>query len=50
MNTRQFLLVGISVLASAMAGHAVAQETQEQYLQIAEIEVDPAQRCGQRAH
>ncbi len=43
MNARQLLLVGISVLASAMCGVAVGQEMQGQYVQIAEIEIDPAQ-------
>jgi quinol monooxygenase YgiN len=43
MNIRQLLLVGISVLASALCGAAVAQEMQGQYVQIAEIEIDPAQ-------
>jgi quinol monooxygenase YgiN len=42
MNIRQLLLVGISVLASAVCGAAVAQEMQGQYVQIAEIEIDPA--------
>jgi quinol monooxygenase YgiN len=43
MNTKQFLIFGASVLASALCGRVVAQETQGQYVQIAEIEVDPAQ-------
>ena len=43
MNIRQLLLVGISLLASAVCGAAVAQEMQGQYVQIAEIEIDPAQ-------
>ena len=43
MNTRQLLLVGMSVLASAVCGAAAAQEMQGQYVQIAEIEIDPLQ-------
>jgi quinol monooxygenase YgiN len=43
MNIRQLLLVGISLLASAVCGAAVAQEMQGQYVQIAEIEIDAAQ-------
>ena len=43
MDTRQLLLVAISVLASAVCGAAVAQEMQGQYVQIAEIEIDPTQ-------
>jgi quinol monooxygenase YgiN len=43
MNTRQLVFVGVSVLASALCGVAAAQEKQEQYVQIAEIEIDPAQ-------
>ena len=43
MNTRQLLLVGMSVLASALCGASAAEEMQGQYLQIAEIEIDPLQ-------
>jgi quinol monooxygenase YgiN len=43
MDWRQLLLVGISLLASAGGGVAIAQEMQGQYVQIAEIEIDPAQ-------
>ena len=43
MNTRQLLLVGMSVLVSAACGPAGAQEMQGQYVQIAEIEIDPLQ-------
>jgi quinol monooxygenase YgiN len=43
MNTRQLLLVGMSVLASAVCGAAAAQEMQDQHVQIAEIEIDPLQ-------
>jgi quinol monooxygenase YgiN len=43
MNTKQFLMIGISMLASAAAGPASGQEKQEQYIQVAEIEIDPSQ-------
>ena len=51
MNTKQLLVLGASVLASSLSGPAVAQETQGQmqrqmqgqYVQVAEIEIDPAQ-------
>lgn len=43
MNPRQLLFVGASILASALSGVAVSQEIQEQYMQIAEIEIDPSQ-------
>ncbi len=43
MITRQLLLVGISIFASALCGAATAQEMQGQYVQIAEIEIDPLQ-------
>src|SRR3954468_4686902 len=43
MNIGQLFIVGASVLASAFSGSATAQETQGQYVQVAEIEIDPAQ-------
>lgn len=43
MNTRQLMLLGASVFAAAACGVAIAQEMQGQYVQIAEIEIDPAQ-------
>jgi quinol monooxygenase YgiN len=43
MNNKQLLLIGASVLASVLVRGAVAQETQGQYVQIAEIEIDSAQ-------
>ena len=43
MNTRQMFLVGASILASMLGGVATAQETPKPYVQIAEIEIDPAQ-------
>ena len=43
MSLRQLLILGASVLASALCGRAVALEAQGQYVQVAEIEIDPAQ-------
>jgi quinol monooxygenase YgiN len=41
MNARQLLVLGASVLASSLAGSAVADRMQEPYVRVAEI--DPAQ-------
>lgn len=53
MNTKQLLILGASVLASSLCGRAVAQETQGQmqgqYVQVAEIEIDPARLDEYRA-
>src|SRR5216117_1808747 len=49
MNTKQLLILGASVLLSSPCGHAVAQEMQGQYVQVAEIEIDPAQLEGYKA-
>ena len=43
MNTRQFFFIGASLLASALGGSAAAQETEGQYVQVAEIDIDPLQ-------
>jgi quinol monooxygenase YgiN len=43
MNTRQLFVLGASMLAAALGGRAVAQQAEGQYLQVAEIEIDPAQ-------
>jgi quinol monooxygenase YgiN len=43
MNAKQLLILGASMLASPLSGHAVAEERQGQYVQVAEIEIDPAQ-------
>jgi quinol monooxygenase YgiN len=49
MNTRQLFFVGASILASTLGGVAAGQERQEQYVQIAEIEIDPAQLADYKA-
>src|SRR3954469_11423834 len=42
MDAKQFLFVGASLLATAI-GAAAAEETHRPYVQVAEIEIDPAQ-------
>jgi quinol monooxygenase YgiN len=46
---RQFLLLSASILAGFLGSRALAQGAQEQYVQLAEIEVDPAQLESYRA-
>ena len=43
MNIGRLLVFGLSVLASLVSGPAIAAESQPQYVQVAEIEIDPAQ-------
>jgi quinol monooxygenase YgiN len=43
MDTKQLLILGASVLASAFGASAVAQDLKEPYVRLAEIEIDPAQ-------
>ena len=43
MNAKQFLILCASVLASSLGGLVHAEETQGQYVRLAEIEIDPAQ-------
>lgn len=43
MNSKQLLFIGAWILGSALGGVAAAQETQQPYVQVAEIEIDPAQ-------
>jgi quinol monooxygenase YgiN len=43
MNTKHLLILGASMLASSLGASATAQEIQGQYIQLAEIEIDPAQ-------
>jgi quinol monooxygenase YgiN len=40
---KQLLIVGSSMLATVFSGSALSQETDGQYVQIAQIEIDPAQ-------
>jgi quinol monooxygenase YgiN len=43
MNTKRLFVFGASMLAAALGGGAVAQQADGQYVQVAEIEIDPAQ-------
>jgi quinol monooxygenase YgiN len=43
MNAKQLLILGASLLASSVSGLAFAEEMQGQYVQVAEIEIDPVQ-------
>src|SRR3954451_24310161 len=49
MDAKQLLIFGASMLASAVAPAAHGEEAQRRYVQIAEIEVDPAQIENYRA-
>ena len=49
MNTKQLFFYGASMLAAALAGGVAAQQADEQYVQVAEIEVDPVQLDAYRA-
>ena len=43
MNAKQLLILGIIAMALSVPGLAVAEERQQPYVQVAEIEIDPAQ-------
>ena len=43
MDAKQLLLFGASLLATAAGSPAIAEEAQRPYVQVAEIEIDPAQ-------
>jgi quinol monooxygenase YgiN len=43
MDIKQLLLLGASVLAASVPGFAVADDVHGLYVQVAEIEIDPAQ-------
>ncbi|XIA62830.1 putative quinol monooxygenase [Bradyrhizobium sp. TZ2] len=49
MDTRQLFVLGASVLAAVLAVPATAQQSHRQYVQVAEIEIDPAQLEAYRA-
>ena len=49
MNAKQLFVLGASMLAAALTSGAVAQQADEQYVQVAEIEVDPVQLDAYRA-
>ena len=43
MNMKQLLIASASMLASMVVGAALAQDRDNRYVQLAEIEIDPAQ-------
>jgi quinol monooxygenase YgiN len=43
LTAKQLFVLGASMLAAALGGGAIAQQADEQYVQVAEIEVDPVQ-------
>ena len=49
MTKKQLFVLGASMLAAALGGGAVAQQADGQYVQVAEIEIDPAQLDAYRA-
>ena len=49
MSINQLLVPGASALAAFAAGPAVADDMQRQYVQAAEIEIDPAQLQNYKA-
>ena len=49
MNVTQVLVLGASVLTLALCGRVHAEERQVQYVQIAELEIDPVQLQAYKA-
>ena len=49
MNAKQLFVLGASMLAAALAGGAIAQQADGQYVQVAEIEIDPGQLDAYRS-
>jgi quinol monooxygenase YgiN len=49
MNTKQLFVFGASMLVAAFGGGAAAQQADGQYVQVAEIEIDPMQLDAYRA-
>jgi quinol monooxygenase YgiN len=43
MDSKQFLVLGASMLAASLTGPAAAQEARQPYVRVAEIEIDPSQ-------
>jgi quinol monooxygenase YgiN len=43
MDAKQLLVLGAATLVSSLVGPATAEEKQEPYVRVAEIEIDPAQ-------
>ena len=49
MNKKQLFVYGASILATTLAGGADAQQADERYVQVAEIEIDPVQLDAYRS-
>ena len=49
MVTRQLVLLGASLFASVVGVPVSAQQAQDRYIQIADIDIDPAQRDAYQA-
>ncbi len=49
MNKKQLFVYGASILAATLAGGADAQQADERYVQVAEIEIDPVQLDAYRS-
>ena len=49
MNPKKLFVFGASMLVAALGGGAIAQQADGQYVQVAEIEIDPMQLDAYRA-
>jgi quinol monooxygenase YgiN len=49
MNVKTLVVIGASILMSSLSGHVAADEMQDPYVRIAELEIDPAQLDAFRA-
>jgi quinol monooxygenase YgiN len=49
MKAKRCLILGLCVFSTLLGAAAMSEERPEQYIQIAEIEVDPAQLDGYKA-
>ena len=49
IDVKQLLIVGAAILAAASSRSAFSQEIDGQYVQVAQIEIDPAQLENYRA-
>jgi quinol monooxygenase YgiN len=49
MNFKQLFILGALTLSLSLSGQAPAQDAQRQYVQIAELEIDPAQLDSYKA-
>jgi quinol monooxygenase YgiN len=49
VNAKLFLILGVTLLPALFGAAAMGEEMLQQYIQIAEIEVDPAQLDGYKA-